>query len=258
MKVALIQLSTIENNKEATLKKAKKKIEQCSNADLIILPEIWNIGFMSFSMYTKSAETLDGPTTNLMRKLAQKKRVFLHTGSFIEKKNKKYYNTSLLLSPNGKIIAKYRKIHLFGYKSQEANILSSGNKVIVADTSFGKIGMATCFDLRFPELFRAMVKKKADFFLICSAWPNLRLETWLLLNKTRALENQVYLISANSSGINRKTKFAGNSMVVDPSGNIVAKALRKETIVKAKIKPCKIKSTRKKFPWLSSQKKFLS
>ena len=86
MKVASIQLSVVEGNKDATLKKAKDAIEECSDVDLVILPEIWNIGFMSFDQYVDKAENIDGPTPTLMRTLAREKRIFLHTGSFGDKR----------------------------------------------------------------------------------------------------------------------------------------------------------------------------
>lgn len=258
MKIASIQLSVIENNKDATLKKAVAAIEKCSDVDLIILPEIWNLGFMSFDRYQDEAENINGSTTTLLRTMAQKQGVFLHTGSFVEKDKGKYYNTSLLLSPDGEILAKYRKIHLFGYHSKETQILSPGEKVVVADTPFGKIGMATCFDLRFPELFRAMVDKGAQYFLICSAWPYPRLEPWIMLNRVRALENQCFLISANSTGINCGNQFVGHSMIVDPWGTILASAGDEEMIVQTRIIPEKVTRARELFPGLAGRKEFLN
>ena len=258
MKVASIQLSVVEGDKDATLKKAKHAIEESYDADLVILPEIWNIGFMSFDQYVDKAETIEGPTPSLMRSLAQEKCIYLHTGSFVEKEKGKYYNTSLLLSPDGEILARYRKIHLFGYNSKETQILSPGEEIVVADTPFGKIGMATCFDLRFPELFRAMVDKGAQYFLVCSAWPYPRIEPWIMLNRVRALENQCFLISANSAGINCGSQFVGHSMVIDPWGTILAGAGDEEMIVKTDIDPAKVAQARETFPGLAGRKDFLN
>ncbi len=257
MKIASIQLSVIKGDKNATLSKAEKAIKKCGDADLVILPEIWNIGFMSFDQYVDKAEDIDGPTPSLMKKLAMEKEIFLHTGSFVEEEKGKYYNTSLLLSPDGKILAKYRKIHLFGYNSKEAQILSSGEKVVVVDTPFGKIGMATCFDLRFPELFRAMVDKGAQYFLVCSAWPYPRIASWIMLNRVRALENQCFLISANSAGLNCGSQFVGHSMVIDPWGTILAGAGDEEMIVRTDIAPEKVTNARETFPCLAGRKDFL-
>ena len=257
MKVASIQLSVVEGDKNATLNKAEDAIKKCGDADLVILPEIWNLGFISFDQYIDKAENIEGPTPTLMKKLAREKEIFLHTGSFVEEEKGKYYNTSLLLSPDGEILAKYRKIHLFGYNSKETQILSPGEKVVVADTPFGKTGMATCFDLRFPELFRAMVDKGAQYFLVCSAWPYPRIEPWIMLNRVRALENQCFLISANSAGINCGSQFVGHSMVIDPWGTILAGAGDEEMIVKTDIDPEKVPQARETFPGLAGRKDFL-
>ncbi len=257
MKVASIQMSVVEGDKDATLNKAEEAIKKCGDADLVILPEIWNLGFMSFGQYVDKAENINGPTPTLMKKLAREKEIFLHTGSFVEKEKGNYYNTSLLLSPDGEILAKYRKIHLFGYNSKETQILSPGDKVVVVDTPFGKIGMATCFDLRFPELFRAMVDKGAQYFLVCSAWPYPRIEPWIMLNRVRALENQCFLISANSTGMNCGSQFAGHSMVIDPWGTILAGAGDEEMIIETDIDPAKVAQARETFPGLAGRKSFL-
>jgi predicted amidohydrolase len=257
MKVASIQLSVVEGNKDATLNKAEDAIKKCGDADLVILPEIWNLGFMSFDQYVDKAENIEGPTPSLMKKLAREKEIFLHTGSFVEEDKGNYYNTSLLLSPEGEILAKYRKIHLFGYNSKETQILSPGETIVVVDTPFGKIGMATCFDLRFPELFRAMVDKGAQYFLVCSAWPYPRIEPWIMLNRVRALENQCFLISANSAGMNCGSQFVGHSMVIDPWGTTLAGAGDEEMIVKTEIDPAKVHQARETFPGLAGRKDFL-
>lgn len=258
MKVASIQMSVVEDDKDATLKKAAEAIEKCTDADLVMLPEIWNTGFMSFDRYVKEAETIDGPTPSLMKSLANKMGIFLHTGSFVEEDNGQYYNTSLLLSPKGEILGKYRKIHLFGFNSQETQILSPGETVVVVETPFGKMGMATCFDLRFPELFRAMVDRGAQCFLVCSAWPYPRIEPWIMLNRVRALENQAYLISANSCGINCGSQFVGHSMVIDPWGTILAGAGDEEIIVRTTIDLEKVALSRDIFPGLAGRKEFLN
>ncbi|SLM32486.1 conserved hypothetical protein [Desulfamplus magnetovallimortis] len=254
MKIASIQMAVIEDDKNAAIEKALAKIRCCRGADLVILPEIWNVGFMSFDSYISTSEERNGPTMTMLVNAAREISAYIHTGSFVECENGKYYNSSYLVSPEGELLANYRKIHLFGYNSLETRILTPGNSVTVADTSLGKIGMATCYDLRFPELFRKMVDLGAEFFLICSAWPYPRLEAWQLFNRTRALENQCYLISANSVDMNRNTRFVGHSMVVDPWGTVIAGAGDKESILKVEIDSKEIQSAREEFPVLKSRR----
>ncbi|MBI9091044.1 MAG: carbon-nitrogen family hydrolase [Desulfobacterium sp.] len=258
MKVASIQMSVVEGDKEATLAKAAEKIAQCADADLIILPEMWNLGFISFDRYESEAEDKNGPTLTMLRGMAKQTGSYLHTGSFVEKEEGKYYNSSYLISPQGELVGHYRKIHLFGYNSKETQILTPGDAVSVVDTPLGKIGLATCFDLRFPELFRRMVEKGAEIFLVCSAWPYPRLEPWLMLNRVRALENQCMLISSNSVGMNQGVQFVGHSMVVDPWGVIVAGGGDEETIVRAEIDLKEVTAARSNFPGLASKVAWLN
>ena len=253
MKIASIQLKVVEESKEKALEHAAEMIRRCQGADLILLPELWNIGFMSFDRYREEAETQEGPTLNLLRALAKEVSCYLHTGSFVEKKNDRLYNSSFLLNPRGEILGSYQKIHLFTYQSEEAEILTPGTSVAVIPTGFGSFGLATCYDLRFPELFRKMLDHGAEIFLICSAWPYPRLEHWLLLNRTRALENLSFLVSSNGVGTNRGKQFAGHSMIVDPMGNIIAGSGDEEGIVRAEIDRNVVLKTRTEFSALQDR-----
>lgn len=258
MKVAAVQLSIKENDPEATFKKAEKAIRSCPDADLVMLPEIWQTGFMNFDRYEADAQSLEGPLMTRLKDLAKELKVMLHTGSFVEKKENHLFNTSVLVSPDGYILGVYRKIHLFGFQSQETQILTPGDTPVVVDTPFGYLGMATCFDLRFPELFRVMVDQGATAFLVCSAWPYPRLEPWIILNRVRALENQCHLISANCCGMNNGVQFVGHSMVIDPWGTVLAGAGDEEAIVQTVIDPDKTDAARKTFPGLAGRKSFLN
>jgi predicted amidohydrolase len=253
MQVASVQLKVIEESKEKSLEHASQMIRQCRGADLILLPEIWNIGFMSFDRYQKEAETQEGLTLVLLRALAKDLSCYLHTGSFVERRKDRFYNSSFFLNPKGEVLGSYQKIHLFSYQSQEAEILTSGTSIAVIPTELGNFGMATCYDLRFPELFRKMVDLGAEFFLVSSAWPYPRLEHWLLLNRTRALENLSYLISSNCVGINRGTQFAGHSLVVDPMGQIISGSNDEECVVWAEVDREIVLRTRAEFPALKDR-----
>ena len=250
MRVASVQLKVIEESKEKALNHASWMIRKCQGADLILLPELWNIGFMSFDRYQEEAETQEGPTLTLLRTLAKELSCHLYTGSFVERIGNRFYNSSFLLNPKGEILENYKKIHLFTYQSQEAEILTPGTSVAVIATEFGHFGLATCYDLRFPELFRKMLDRGAEFFLISSAWPYPRLEHWLLLNRTRALENLAYLLSSNCVGINRGTQFVGHSLVVDPMGQIIAGGNDKECVVWAELDRDIVLRARAEFPAL--------
>ncbi len=253
MQTASVQLKVIEESKEKALDHVSRMILQCRGADLILLPELWNIGFMSFDRYRDEAETVEGPTLTLLRALAKELSCYLHTGSFVETRGDQLYNSSFLLNPKGEILGSYQKIHLFTYQSQEANMLTPGTSITVIPTEFGNLGLATCYDLRFPELFRKMLDQGAEFFLICSAWPYPRLEHWLLLNRTRALENLSYLISSNCVGFNRGTQFVGHSLVIDPMGQIIAGSNDEECVVWAETDREIVLRARAEFPALKDR-----
>ncbi len=253
MKIVSLQMSVRDEAKSVRISHAEALLDQVKDAHLVILPEIWNIGYFSFDLYEKDSEPVDGETAQRMSAKAREHGFFLHMGSFVERKNGKFYNTSLLIDPNGKRIASYRKIHLFGYGSKESQILSRGTEVIVAETELGKIGMCTCYDLRFPELFRKMADKGAELFLVTSGWPYPRLEHWIMFNRIRAIEDTAFLASSNCVGINNGIRFCGHSMIVDPWGVIAASGGDEESMIKAEIDMNRVGTIRKEFPALSDR-----
>lgn len=258
MRVASIQMGAVEGDKARTIEKAVDRIRLAHDADLIILPELWNIGFMSFDRYLPEAEDKNGTTLTRLREVAGEIGSYLHTGSFIEEEGGRYYNSSYLLSPEGEILANYRKIHLFGYNSKEAHLLAGGDTVVVVQTPLANFGLATCYDMRFPELFRRMVEMGAEVFLICSAWPVPRLEHWIMLNRVRALENQCFLVSANSVGLSMGTLFVGHSMMVDPWGVIVTSAGDDEVILRGELDLKAVENARERFPALVDRRTWLN
>lgn len=131
--------------------------------------------------------------------------------------------------------------------------MTRGNNPVVLDTQFGKLGLATCYDLRFPEQFRAMQREGAKMFLIVSAWPKSRLNHWNLFTQVRALENQCYLIACNCSGIQAGNEYAGNSVVVSPRGEVVAQAGLDKCVLVADIELSEVDDYRKEFPAIMDQ-----
>jgi predicted amidohydrolase len=253
MRVTSIQLAITDQPKDKNVEHALDMIDKAPSSDLILLPEIWPCGFFSFDRYERDSETLDGPVVTACKKKALEKKCYIFMGSMVESADAKFYNTSILLNPKGEIEARYRKIHLFGYRSRETAILTAGQDVIVADSPWGIMGFSTCYDLRFPELFRRMVDRGAQFFLVASAWPHIRKEAWKLFNRCRAHENLAFLVSCNCAGANRDNKYAGHSMIVDPLGQIVAEGGDKEEFVSATIDPGLVEAVRREFPALQDR-----
>lgn len=253
MRVSSIQLEIKdERNKREMISHVLTMMDKCRGDDLIILPELWNVGFFNYENYKDYAESpIDGETVSAISAKAKDLGAYVYSGSFVEKQGDKYYNTSILFNREGKNAGEYRKIHLFTYMCKEPEVLTPGEKITVVDTEFGRIGLATCYDLRFPELFRKMtVEMGAEYFLVTSGWPYPRLEAWNVLNQVRALENTCYLISCNASGVNKGIRFAGHSQIVDPWGNVIAGTGYEEAVVKAEISRGELLRIRKEFPVL--------
>ena len=250
MRVTSIQLAMTDQPKEKNIAHALRMIDAAPQSDLILLPEIWPCGFFSFDRYERDSESLDGSIVNACKDKAREKNCYIFMGSMVEHADAQFYNTSLFLNPKGEIEARYRKIHLFGYQSEEAAILTAGQDIVVTDTPWGMTGFSTCYDLRFPELFRRMVDRGAKFFLVASAWPHIRKEAWNLFNRCRAHENLAFLISCNCAGANQDNKYAGHSMIVDPLGQVVAEGSEKEEYISASIDPDLVDAVRRDFPAL--------
>lgn len=250
MRIACIQMEVKDGDKESNLARAERFLIRAQGADLVLLPELWNIGYFSFEYYENKSETLEGDTVKFICDMAKTLRAYILGGSIIMRRDGELFNTSIFVNRRGHILATYDKIHLFGYRSREKQLLSRGEKVVVVQTEIGTFGLSTCYDLRFPELYRKMVDKGAEIFLVVAAWPYPRLEHWIMLNRIRAIENCTFLASANCVGLNAGRQLCGHSMIVDPWGVIVASAGDEEGIIWAEINVEKVHQVRTEFPVL--------
>ena len=195
-------------------------------------------------------------TTEFLSKLALEYNTNIVSGSFIEKcDDGKYRNTSVVFDRSGNIIGKYQKIHMFSYYgSKEKDYITPGDSAVVVNTDIGKIGLSICYDLRFPELYRALTYSGAQIIVCPAAWPYPRLEHWLTLNKARAIENQVYFICVNQVGkVTHSRANLGHSMIINPWGDVIASVGSNEGVVMAEIDLENVRTLRKEFPVLNDK-----
>jgi predicted amidohydrolase len=253
MRVASVQLAITDRPKEATLRHVLTLLDQTRGSDLVLLPEQWSCGFYAFHRYAADSEAATGPLVTALRAKARDLRVHLLTGSFVERDGSDLFNTTFLLDPDGEILARFRKIHLIGYHSEERKLLRRGDDVTVVPTPWGRAGIAICYDLRFPELFRRMLDRGAEMFLIASAWPQPRGEAWMLLNRARAVENLAFLFSCNCAGEVGGQRYFGHSMIVDPMGAVLAYGGPDEGIVTADVDVGRVAELRREFPFLDDR-----
>jgi len=240
------------------LTQLRDRREQLTPPTVIVLPELWQAGAFATAAVLAHAEPLTGPTVAALSEAAVARGCWLHAGSIAERHpSGAVTNTALLINPSGELIGCYRKIHLFGFDTGEARHLRAGEQVCVVDTPFGRTGLATCYDLRFPELFRAMVDQGAQTFLMCSGWPVQRIDAWQVLTRARAIENQAWVIACNGVGSHPVGEAGGDtitlggaSVIVDPWGAVLAEGTAGEQVVSADVDPAAPSGARQRMPFL--------
>lgn len=260
--VALIQvdLTTSDAARPRPLQPVEALIRDAAadGAEFIVLPELWRTGPFELESTVGAAEPITGPTAVAMSDLAAELGVWLHAGSILESDGApaaaRLFNTSLLFDPAGELIATYRKRHLFGFDSGEAALLDAGDDVVVVDTPLGPTGLATCYDLRFPEHFRTLLDVGAESIVLTSGWPDVRIGHWRTLTRARAIENQVNLLACNATGLSGTVPLGGSSAVIDPWGAVTAEAGPGATTLLTQVDPTAPARTRAEFPVLRDRR----
>lgn len=262
-------------DKAANLKHARSKVLEAAKAgaSLIVLPECFNSPY-GCQYFPKYAETIlpsppskeQSPSWHTLSSIAAETKTYLVGGSIPEfvPETKKYYNTSLVFSPAGKLIATHRKTHLFDIdipgkiRFIESEVLSPGNKVTIVDLpEYGKIGLAICYDVRFPELGMIAARKGAFMLVYPGAFNTTTGPMhWTLQGRARAMDNQVYVALCSPARDDKATYHAwGHSMIVDPNAEVLGELQEFEDIVYADLDENKIEETRKGIP-LYQQRRF--
>ncbi|MFI1533742.1 carbon-nitrogen family hydrolase [Streptomyces anandii] len=255
MRASLIQIAVDEGEPvESRRRRAAALVREQAGADLVVLPELWTTGAFAFDRFAAEAEPLEGPTYEAMAKAASDAGVWLHAGSIPERDPEgPLYNTSLLFTPSGELAAVYRKIHRFGFDKGEAVLMGAGRELVTARLPDTTLGLATCYDLRFPELFRGLVDAGAQTLVLCAGWPERRREHWTLLARARAVEDQAFVLACGTAGTHAGVPQAGHSIVVDPWGEVLAEAGADEEVLTVDFDPARTGATREQFPALKDR-----
>ncbi|MFG3023025.1 carbon-nitrogen family hydrolase [Streptomyces sp. NPDC048254] len=255
MRASLIQIDVNEGESvESRRHRVTALVREQTDADLVVLPELWTTGAFAYEEFATEAEPLEGPTYEAMAKAASDAGVWLHAGSIPERDPEgPLYNTALIFSPSGDLAAAYRKIHRFGFDKGEAVLMGAGQELVTVRLPETTLGVATCYDLRFPELFRALVDSGAETMVISAGWPERRRAHWTLLAQARAVENQAFVLACGTAGTHAGVPQAGHSIVVDPWGEVLAEAGAGEEILTVDLDPAKVAATREQFPALKDR-----
>ncbi|MDR1774301.1 MAG: carbon-nitrogen hydrolase family protein [Clostridioides sp.] len=261
-KIAVCQIHTTDNKSE-NIKHSIDMIETASkeHPQIIVLPEMFNCPYEN-KYFPQFAEEYSGETTTSISKIAKKLNTYIVAGSIPEYENEKIYNTCYVFDRNGELIGKHRKAHLFDIDVKdkiyfkESDTLTAGDNVTVIDTDLGKIGIAICYDIRFPELSRKMALEGAKIIILPAAF-NMTTGPahWELSIRMRALDNQVFFVGAAPARDENSSYVAfGNSRIADPWGKIIAQADEKECIMYGEIDMNLLDKIREELPLLKHRR----
>ena len=273
MRIALIQLGYDDREPvPERVTRAAGLVRAQAGHDLVVLPELWAPGGFSYQRWVERAEPVDGPVAAAMSAAARDIGAMVHAGSIIERpadgargpEGKDLWNTSLVFAADGSLAATYRKIHRFGFGQGEPRLLEAGDALSLVDVpdsspSTGSAGAAraalsTCYDLRFPELYRAQLDAGATLFVIPAAWPGARVQHWTLLAHARAIENQCVVVACNTAGTHAGVEMGGHSQVVLPNGDVVSVAGTHEQVLSVEVDMSMVGDYRESFPVLRDRR----
>lgn len=265
MRLSVVQMNS-RDDKAANLAAAERLVGAAvreDRPDLVVLPEVWTCMGGGETAKRAAAERLDetGEAWRLMRDLARRHRIWLHGGSVLETApgEAKLFNTTVVFDPDGREVARYRKIHLFditapdGREYRESATFGRGRELVTYEARGIRVGCAICYDLRFGELFRALAERDVDLLVVPSAFT---LQTgkdhWEVLLRARAIETQTYVAAAAQWGphaAGREERWSwGRALIVDPWGLVVAQACDGEGFATARLDRERIAEIRARIP----------
>jgi omega-amidase len=220
MKIALVSLNQIWEDKDSNWKCCEEYIDNAcqNNVDLLIFPEMTLTGF-SLNIEKNSEDRGDSNTITRFKKKSKESNMAIIFGMLI-KDGEFFYNKSFFISDNGSVIGEYAKIHTFSFAGEDA-LVNSGSELVVVPYKGLNIGMSICYDLRFPELFSAL-GGKSDLIVNIANWPNKRFDHWVALLKSRAIENQIYIVGVNRTGVDgNHLQYSESSLIHDANGRSI-------------------------------------
>ena len=262
MRAAAVQLNSTED-KERNLARADRLTRAAAEAgaELVVLPEKFNV-LGTHDAYLAGAETLKGPTISWARGLARELGIDLVAGSIVERREgrDKLGNTSVHVGPDGGLRGVYRKIHMFdvtvgGKEYRESASQEGGDEVVTSEAEGARLGLSVCYDLRFPELFRILAIGGARVITLPAAFTKVTGRAhWDVLIRARAIENQAFVVAADQIGSHPPDNESfGGSQIVDPWGEVLARAADEECFVMADLDLSRQDEVRETLPSLANR-----
>jgi len=248
LRISLGQMDVLLGDPEANLETVRRMTAEAARrgSDIVVFPELWSTGYDLENAGRYATPTDQGIFAEVAALAAEHGVQVL--GSCLSLLGEgEYGNTAVLFGPNGRPLAQYSKTHLFRLMGEE-QFLTAGEGQTIVETAWGGLGVAICYDLRFPELFRAYALAGAKAVFLPSEWPHPRLAHWRILLRARAIENQMYIIACNRVGVSKETHFFGHSCIIDPWGKTVIEGGEEEMLLTADIDTAVVDRVRAKIP----------
>lgn len=254
MKISLAQIDVLLGKPDENLVKARNMVAHAARrgSDIVVFPELWSTGYDLENAAMHSVPVDKGVFAE-MSSLASEHSIHILGSCLSLLGSGRFGNTAVFLDPSGQILGKYTKVHLFRLMD-EHRYLTPGDHLTIVETVWGKVGLAICYDLRFPELFRAYTLAGAAAVFLPAEWPHPRLTHWQVLLRARAIENQMYMIACNRVGISKSDHFFGHSCIIDPWGQIVVEAGEDEELLTTEIDIDKVDQARSEIPVLADRR----
>ena len=259
-----IQISPTLRKKDINMNKIEHFIKKNSDKelDLVVIPEFFSTGIDHNSFLNEPENEQGGEVVKKLCNLAKKYHTNIIAGTVIEKSKDKLHNTSFAINRDGEIVAKYRKIHLYNYMGgTEGERITAGEEEIVVNFDFAKVGIGICYDIRYPLHYKKLTKMGAEIIVLPTAWivpseiydnaEDLKYaqDMWVAMNRTRAFDNMVYVVSSNQTGkINDNIGAIGTSLIISPTAQILANAKDKQCAIYAQIDVENVKYLKSLYP----------
>ncbi len=244
--VGCLQLEVSPGAVAQSLKGAERGVADLARRGcrLVVLPEMWSCGFAYGKLKEMAEETPF--VIDALREWSVRHGLTL-VGSLPEAEDETVFNVAFVIDSDGEIKGRYRKIHLFTLHGEHHHF-GRGTAPMTCSTSVGKLGIMICYDLRFPELARRLALDGAEILCVSALWPSTRVEHWSLLLRSRALENQLFVVGCNGCGYDNQIRYGGSSAVISPTGKVLIEAGDRGELISATLFPAEMAEFRSLIP----------
>lgn len=268
--VSAVQFTASDLDPEGTVKKCLELVDQAAaqGAQLVVLPEVWTgLGYSSPTAAQELAQSVPGPATDALADKAREHGLHIIGSLYGHAPSGRLHNVAPLIGPDGAVLGSYLKTHLFDAPDRpdikggirESEKVDAGDQLPVFETALGPIGVTICSDLRFPEPYRVLALRGARIVLNVSAFLAPRIDHWEFLLRTRAVENQVFVVGSGQVGVEPASGigFVGRSMIVDPWGTVIATASDTEGVVTSRLDLSLVDRFRTNYPLLAQRRPWM-